>query len=286
MLADTVDPARTKAVEPTPALAFCLALRLMAEEPASVVNWLKKTGSQRRRRVREKLMRYLSEPLQSHSEAFDTFTACHPAMLMQKRVRALTAVGVFSILLRKTIESGGIRRLVYVLHQPAVTAVPTSADIPLHLLLDVPLPFTSSASVEILSCHLAKMTTVNFLEDGEWAGFYSMSYFLPRRGRGESVDFDPPMHGIRFVTTAQFSDPTVLSLQGTGEDAIGAFDLEGKIARETGNINLRKTYSGGHPTWDWLCIMTPVGIVGSWGRGAYGGWIWLWKTGWTANQHS
>ena len=284
MLADTVDLGRTRAIEPTHALAFCLALRLMAKEPASVLNWPIQNGSQPWRRVRRKLMRCLSEPLQSPSEAFDTFTTCHPAMLMQKRVRALTAVGVFSILLRKTIESGFIGPLVYIVHQPAITAVPTSTDIPLHLMLDVPLPFTSSASVESLSCHLAKMTTVDFLEDGEWAGFYSISY-SPRRGRGESAYFDPPMHSIRFVATAQSSDPTALSLQGTGEDAIGAFDLEGKIAPETGNISLRKTYSGGSPVWDWICIMTPMGIVGSWGRGEYGGWIWLWKTGWTTNQH-
>ena len=235
--------------------------------------------------MRRKLTRCLSAPLQSHSETLKTCTAFQPAMLMRKRVRALRAVGAFSMLLRETIESGGIRRLVYVLHQTAAMAVPTSTDIPLHLMLDVPLPFTSSASVELPSCHLAKMTTVDFLEDGEWAGFYSMSY-SPRRGRGETVYFDPPMHGIHFVVTTQCSgDPTVLSLQGTGEDAIGAFDLEGKLAPQTGEINLRKTYSGGDPAWDWVCIMTPLGIVGSWGTEEYGGWIWLWKTGWTAIQH-
>ena len=205
---------------------------------------------------------------------------------MQKRVRALTAVGVFAMTLRGTIERGGIRRLVYVSHQtaaPPALAVPTSTDIPFHLMLDVPLPFASSAAVDFLSCHLAKMTTVDFLEDGEWAGFYSMSYSTHRQG--EFISFDPPMHGIRFVATAQCGDPTVLSLKGTGKDAIDDFDLEGKLAPGTGNINLRKTYSGGSPTWDWVCIMTPVGIVGSWGLGNYGGWIWLWKTGWTANQH-
>ena len=26
--------------------------------------------------------------------------------------------------------------------------------------------------------------------------------------------------------------------------------------------------------WKWACIMTPVGIVGSWGMSCYGGWIW------------
>ena len=228
--------------------------------------------------MRDMLWHYLSEPLQSPSEAFDTFTTCDHTVLMQKRVRALTAVGVFSIFLRKTIGFGGsTRRLVYALHEATVIAVPTPTDIPLHLMLDVPLPFTSSAPMEILSCHLAKMTTVDFLEDGEWAGFYSVS-------NSQFVYFDPPMHGIRFVATAQCGDPTVLSLQGSGEDDIGTFDLEGKLASETGNINLRKTYSGGSPAWDWVCIMTPVGIVGSWGQEAFGGWIWLWKTGWTANQ--
>ena len=226
----------------------------------------------------------LSEPLQSPSEALDTFTACDPAMLTQKRVHALAAVGGFALFLRKTVESGGIRPPMYALQETAVIAVPTPTDIPLHLMLNVPLPFTSSASVEMLSCHLAKMTTVKFLEDGEWAGFYSVPY-VPRGGRDDAVYFDPPMHGIRFIATAQCGDPTVISLHGTGADAIGAFDIEGQIAPETGNMNLRKTYSGGDPAWDWICIMTPVGIVGSWGQRDFGGWIWLWKTSWTANQH-
>ena len=134
------------------------------------------------------------------------------------------------------------------------------------------------------------MTTVEFLEDGEWAGFYTMSSYTPRVGLSGSVLFDPPMHGIRFVATAQCGDPIVLSLQGTGKDAIAAFDLEGKLNPETGNISLSKRYSGGYLTWDWVCIMTPAGIVGSWGQqrsegGRYGGWIWLWKTGWTAKQN-
>ena len=282
-LAATAISRQTRAIEPTHGLAFCLALRLMAKEGVSVLNRPRPDVSELWNSVMKMMLRCLFAHHQSPSEAFDTFTTCDSAMFLQKHVRALTAVGIFSIFLRMTIECGGIRRLAYALPSTAVIAVPTSADIPLHLMLDVPLPFTSSASMEILSCHLPKMTTVDFLEDGEWAGFYGISY-APSTGRHEPLCFDPPMHGIHFVATAQHGDPTILSLQGSGEDAIGAFDLEGKLASKTGNINMRKTYSGGSPAWDWVCIMTPVGIVGSWGQEDFGGWIWLWKTGWTANQ--
>ena len=119
----------------------------------------------------------------------------------------------------------------------------TSTNIPFHVMLDALLPFSPSATMEFASCHLAKMTSVEFLD--EWAKLYSMSP-TPRLRRGESIHFDPPMHGILFAALAKCGDTTAINLRSTGEDAVGAFDLQGKLAPSTEIILLRKTCSGGY----------------------------------------
>lgn len=211
-----------------------------------------------------------------YSSAYDLKT------LVQNRVEALVAVGYFSLILREPIEIGVIRTPPSGSGQIPAMAVPTSTSIPFHLMMEVPLPFSHNVTMEFASCHLARMTTVDFLEDGEWAGYYSVSH----AGVGGAcfLHFDPPMHNISFVATANGDSPTTLNLHGTGEDGESAFALDGFISPRTGQIMLQKVYSGGHPAWDWTCIMTPMGIVGSWGQSDYGGWIWLWKVGWTAGH--
>lgn len=263
-------PNQTEAAECDYALAFCFALRLMSEESASMAE-----------RAREDLtldLQSLHQPI----DAYDFYAACSPGMLMRKSIQALIRVGLFASNLRENREMGRIMRPWDILPQTATVSVPTFTSIPFHLMMDVPLPFSPNAAINFASCHLAKMTTADFLEDGEWAGFYSVPY-----RRGNSPSFDPPMHGIHFVVTANTNGQGTLNLQSTGEDAVGAFDLEGKLAPGTGHISMKKTYSGGSPVWDWVCIMTPVGIVGEWGGGGtYGGGIWLWKTGWTTDHHA
>lgn len=206
------------------------------------------------------------------------FSACDFSTIVQKHVHALKAVGLFSVILRETIELGRIWPPPGGSSRILAVAVPTSTSIPFHLMMDVPLPFSPNAGMELASCHLARMTTADFLEDGEWAGFYTIP------NGPYSVIFDPPMHGIRFVVTANNDSPTTLNLHGTGEDGISTFDLDGKISPTTGQIILKKVYFGGAPAWDWNCIMTPMGIVGVWGKRENHGWIWLWKVGWTTGH--
>ena len=98
------------------------------------------------------------------------------------------------------------------------------------------------------------------------------------------IDFDPPMHGIRFAATTSSNGSSTIKLEGTGEDGIGHFDLNGSAVPETGQIVLKKVYAVGNVKWDWACLTTPLGIVGSWGGEYYGGWIWLWKVGWTSSR--
>ena len=253
----------------------------MSKEPAGDLGtqWPTQNESTPFARTRKNMTHYLKQPLYMPGVEASYFSAYNPRMLMQKRAQALVTVGLFSVILREAIELGRIMRVQNMLVEGPSMAVPTSSSIPFHLMMDLPLPFSPSATTEFATCHLAKMTTADFLEDGEWTGFYSLSSI-----RQDTIAFDPPMHGIQFVATPQGGSSRTLKLRATGEDGIQAFDLEGEIVSETGRITLEKRYLGGHPTWDWVCMMTPMGIVGSWGRNHFGGWIWLWKVGWTAGR--
>ena len=220
-------------------------------------------------------MRYLKKPLYSDAEILNYVEPCSFAMLMQKQIQVLLTVGIFSVRLREDLENGRFRR-VFV----ALPSLPTSISIPLHSIMDVPLPFSPSTATNFSSCHLAQMTTKDSIESDEWTGFYSIKNIL-----GEPITFDPPMRNIRFVATANTTDAGILTMHGTGKDAVGAFVLDGELVRKTGQMRLQKVYAGGFPVWDWACLMTPVGIVDSWGRNFFGGWIWLWKNSRTADHH-
>ncbi len=58
------------------------------------------------------------------------------------------------------------------------------------------------------------MANADFLEDGEWAGFFSKAF-----DEYDYIIFDPPMHGIRFVTTASSDSSDTIDLHGTGRIA-------------------------------------------------------------------
>ncbi len=200
---------------------------------------------------------------------------------MQKRVQAFAVVAFYSVMRSETIEYGSSRFLGGGLRQILVMAVPTATSIPFHLMMDIPLPFSPSATMDFTSCHLAKMANADFLEDGEWAGFFSKAF-----DEYDYIVFDPPMHGIRFVTTASSDSPDTIDLHGTGADSMGDFSLDGSLVLGTGQILLKKVHPARHSctAWDWTCIMTPLGIVGCWKRGHYSVMVWMWKVGWTAGH--
>ncbi|KAK3061224.1 hypothetical protein LTS18_006749, partial [Coniosporium uncinatum] len=121
-----------------------------------------------------------------------------------------------------------------------------------------------------------------FLQDGEWTGYYC--YASPMFGQG--TPFDPPMVGVRFDVTDVAHDSNQYGLHSDGQDACGKFKLEGRLFRDSGVLALRKTYTPG-PTWHWAALMTPFGIVGSWGQASWGvgnGWVWLWKREWCGEE--
>lgn len=64
------------------------------------------------------------------------------------------------------------------------------------------------------------------------------------------------MHGIWFIATADSDNPTTINLHSTGADGVGAFDLAGRCIPGTGQIILKKVYSGGVAKLDWARVMT------------------------------
>ena len=150
--------------------------------------------------------------------------------------------------------------------------LPNSSLVPFSAFMDLPLPFTDDAPEEFVKCHVQKMTSASFLEDSLWAGYYSLTY-------PDSMSFDPPMHSIRFVVDR--TESSTLHLRGIGgRDRVDAFTLEGTLDTKTGVLRMKKEYDGGDPTWYWLGIMTPFGIVAVWGDLQWGGWVWMYKVAW------
>ncbi|KAL9579461.1 MAG: hypothetical protein Q9212_005095 [Teloschistes hypoglaucus] len=153
-------------------------------------------------------------------------------------------------------------------------AVPTTESIDFHHLMDIPLPFTTDATARFQYCHLPKMTSKHFLEDGEWAGVY----YAHTRNGSNFPRFAPPMRNVRFQANLDPAQPRFVILEAGGRNALGEFSLQGRMEKESGQMTLKQVYTGGTPKWDWTCMMTPFGIVGSWGdRRQFRGWAWLWK---------
>lgn len=257
------------AIDDEQALAFCIGTGFMSNENTDDLSaW----------QLSQKLRQYLHEPLYEPDNAHE-LSIESPEILMQKYVEATMAVGVFAMLLRDDIGQGVILKSLRTKDPsmpPTALIVPTAKDVPLFSMMDLPLPFSPTAPRGLATCHLLQMTSQEFLEDGEWTGYYSMSL-----GSEDRVAFDPPMHGIRFSASANDESPTILCLHATGKDGVGPFDLDGLIEQDSGKVMLTKRYSRIN-IWYWSSIMTPYGIVGTWGGRGYGGWVWLWKVGWTS----
>jgi hypothetical protein len=197
-----------------------------------------------------------------------------PEQTVAKQTHANKAVSIFSVNLRYAITNGDI----HVLGRGNLSSLATSImppfthDIPFPSFMNLAPPFSPDAAARLSTCHLSTMTSPEFLEDGEWAGYYC---FFPR---ANTIHFDPPMSGIRFSTSRAAADPRRLSLASDGVDGVGPFHLSGEVDPETRSIVMTKRYHGFG--WNWYCVMTPYGIVGSWGEEFWGGWLWLWKTSW------
>lgn len=141
---------------------------------------------------------------------------------------------------------------------------------------------------------------VSTIEDEEWYGYYVYTLdetdsFGPSGARDpamENIYFKlgsgPPLSSARSLastvtasTTTGQSPKLPLEARGGKDGVTGEFDFVGTIRTNTGMVSLRKSYRGAH-YWDYEGVMTPLGIVGEWGREGTGyyGYFWLWKRSW------
>ena len=136
--------------------------------------------------------------------------------------------------------------------------------------------YFANAAKDFPACHLSKLTIPEFLEDGERFGFYSYD-------NQERMSFGLPMHDVRFRENSSIDNRRV---HAAGMDGVGSFYLDGLIVPD-GKVRLPKRYHRG-PVWRWTCVVTPFGIVGTWGGfnlHSVNGWFWLWKASWFGERH-
>ena len=182
-------------------------------------------------------------------------------------------LAMFSYLLRKAIHEGKVRYRRPIPTVPNVLHPPKTSQIPFASFMKLQLPFAPTF-------WSAFVITKQFLESSEWVGYYSYN-------TGPLPVFDAPMRGIRF--TAQERQDTLGSSfyqvsAFSGLDNNGLFDVAG-IVHVAGDVRMVKTYRNLNTSWNWNALVTPFGIVGTWGddrdlSDRWRGWFWLWKMDW------
>ena len=189
-------------------------------------------------------------------------------ILVPLHVQALIALGLFIPMARTWCELGG----------PYVSLIPPELiDLPLASLMACSPPFRTLSSKDFIRQYVERVTEPEFLEDGEWVGYYC--YSIGGLSTTPQIS-DSEMKGVYFRTVPEGSNG-ILQLTSKGQDGVGPFTLTGRVSGTTGLLLMNKVYEGGHPTWNWKGALTPFGIAGSWGDMSFGGWFWLWKRAWS-----
>ena len=254
-------------------LALCLSLRLLSTHvPEDLSSQQPPPDS---RHPRQRLIFLLNQSMIKLSE-FDI--NCKGGLLQQRyRSRAVVGAGVLAVLLRETFHTrhvypgwGHYRPHRDLPGNRAAIVIPDVHDTVFHSLVELPLPFTPQTAGELGTSHLTKTAISEYLVNGKWNGIYTKSFDIHQPGT-----FDPPMENIQFTATQGPDLPSVLEFDARGKDAIGRFKLHGRMNQCSGAILAKKTYPS--HSFEWSCLMTPLGIVGSWGTPPWGGWVWLWK---------
>ncbi|KAK7737797.1 hypothetical protein SLS53_006417 [Cytospora paraplurivora] len=140
------------------------------------------------------------------------------------------------------------------------------------------------------------------IEDEEWYGYYV--YTLMNTDNLNPIGSkDPAMENIHFKlggggagwgagprsrsqSQSQSAQRIPLEAKGGMDGVTKEFDFVGTVALNTGLVTLKKNYIGAH-YWDYEGVMTPLGIVGEWGKEGTGfnGYFWLWKRSWMDDGH-
>ena len=189
---------------------------------------------------------------------------------METRHRILIALGVFSWDFHTDPK--------YIISERPSHRCPK--NIPFISLMGLPPPSSPNAARDLATCHLSKMTSKEFFNDGLWIYGHSI---------GNDMGFSSvPVRRVAFVATQDEAHSTKLTLCGFGAEYGRDFSLEGAIAQETGRVYLVKrdttsTVGTNQFGTELSGLMTPFGIVGVHGTMDMGGdgWFWLWKDAWT-----
>jgi len=154
-------------------------------------------------------------------------------------------------------------------------------DFPFEEYMGLPLPFAPNSDKDILPCHLPKMATKQFLEDGEWVGYRCLSF------NDSPICTYPSVTKLKFQVGSSKRRGALRFFARDASDDRGHFDLDGVLYAGIGRIFVTKTYQhGNEPKWTMALALTPFGLVGSWSfirkghANERGGWFWLWKRSW------
>ena len=117
---------------------------------------------------------------------------------------------------------------------------------------------------------------LSFTSGCRWAGYYTT-------GTGELND--PPMFFKLYLVPPPSTDEATCKVyfRGEGADGVGSFTLQGVADTEAGVMNATKAYVGAH-LWNWLGVITPFGMVGTWGIGRDSGSWWIWPQEWSESS--
>jgi hypothetical protein len=183
---------------------------------------------------------------------------------------------------------------------PVPTKIPFSSFVPEEFLL----PFAGQFFRSPETSYLKTMTSREFLEDGEWVGFFGHSTRLdnpswaaplvdirfttsvhepeqaPAQGgqsTDASTDTDSTSEGVE-ILDIEFNGAIVEDLEPEAQRM--SFKLSGQI-RSSGRIDMVWTGEVAQP-YEWNSWMTPFGMVGFWGtNNSDHGPVWIWKKAWT-----
>jgi len=105
-----------------------------------------------------------------------------------------------------------------------------------------------------------------------WAGYYTYTNVAAR---------DAPMFLELFSREAPGGPtPGRTWFRGDGHDGVGTFFINGVCDMRTGTLTAMKAYE--MHAFEWRGVITPFGMVGTWGGSGWsGGWWWIWPREWS-----
>jgi len=164
---------------------------------------------------------------------------------------------------------------------------PTAIDIPFRQLMSSAAFGSADDTPPFFGRHLKSMTSVQFIEDGAWAGFEAFparALRILKSYNNHRVIFNEAIAGLRFKASPSSANSNMLMLTSTRQShryGIEDFYFNGTIMKDTGAMVMIRI--GLHTRWQTRSegLMTPFGILFT---GSHGSWYWFWKEDWTRSR--